>query len=290
MPERDAVWGKAVLAFVAGWFWVPLLVVAYGALSESAIALGATFVVAGCASLGVAVHLSFQRSRSVRIPALVGLALSLVLVSSLAPVRLEEADSLAEVGFGYPVRFVFADLSIYGDTAGGYSDVVTWDPSEEPAQTDGLRLLASWFLVFGGLAALVWALPAAGRWLATRLEARAGARRVRTSLRGLSGLLPILGGVALGLVLASVLAPVAVSEDQPYANVGFGYPVRFLFSDLTWRGTPVERLDVESWDPTWDPAEIDWLRLLASWVVVLVLLTAVTGAARAALRRRPVRT
>lgn len=274
-----------LVAFSAGWFWLLLLVVAAGALSESARALGGSFVVAGCVSLGLAVGLSLAGAWGVRIPALAGLSLALVLASALAPVRLDPSDPLVEVGFGYPIRFVFADLSMFGDVAAGYGTVVNWVPQEDPARTDGFRLLASWFLVFGGLGALLWGLPAAVRRLAARVPTPAGARRTLLLARWLRSSLPVLGGLALGLVLASSLAPVAVGGGDSYARIGFGYPVRFLFADLTLRGSPVERRDVEYWDPTWDPTQVGELRLLASWLVVFVLLVALAWGVRAAWQR-----
>jgi hypothetical protein len=160
---------KLTLAFSAGWLWIPLLLAAAIAVDASHPVLGAVFALAGVASFGSAAALSLARALFLRVSALAGLAVGLVLASAFAPVTVPEGDPYTEIGFGYPFRFVFADLS-YG---GGHEPlprptIESWNLWEHPALLDAPRFLLSYLTVFAGLAALSLGLRAGWRRISRR--------------------------------------------------------------------------------------------------------------------------
>ncbi|MGH3048143.1 MAG: hypothetical protein ACRDNC_14270 [Gaiellaceae bacterium] len=131
--------------------------------------MAVAFAIAGSCALGSAIVLSVVRGAMVRVTALAGLSLGVVLASAGLPVTVPSYDPYTEVGFGYPIPFVFADLS-YG---GGHQPVAHpttehWNPWEQPALLDLPRFLLSYLVVFALLTVI-------------SLGARASWRRVRHS-------------------------------------------------------------------------------------------------------------
>jgi hypothetical protein len=160
---------KLTLAFSAGWLWLALLLAAVIAVDASRPVVGGFLALAAVFSFGSSAVLSFVHATFVRVSALAGLALGLVVASAFAPVTVPEGDPYTEIGFGYPFRFVLADLS-YG---GGHEPlplptIENWNPWEHPALLDALRFLLSYLTVFAGLAVLSLGLRAVWRRIGRR--------------------------------------------------------------------------------------------------------------------------
>jgi hypothetical protein len=80
--------------------------------------------------------------------------------------------------------------------------------------------------------------------------------------------------LALLVLVASLWLPVQVKTPQDMISVGHGYPIHFVFQDLRKYDPPPDSYPrkFHIYSPWETPTEIRWVRLVASYVIIVFIL------------------